>query len=139
MERYQPARVNPPGAQTAYSNYATALAGLIVENVSGVPFIDYIRQEILEPLGMEHSSFAEPLPEPLSNTWPRATPSRRGASSRSRSRSSAISHPPGHCRQPRTDMVRFGQAILNGGELDGQRIIGADTLEADAEPCLLAR
>ena len=52
MERYQPARVNPPGAQTAYSNYATALAGLIVSNVSGVPFNDYIRLNIFEPLGM---------------------------------------------------------------------------------------
>ena len=33
MEKYQPERVNPPGKQTAYSNYATALAGLIVQNV----------------------------------------------------------------------------------------------------------
>jgi CubicO group peptidase (beta-lactamase class C family) len=40
MERYQPARVNPPGTHTAYSNYATSLAGLIVENVSGVQFND---------------------------------------------------------------------------------------------------
>ena len=42
MRRYQPQRVNPPGVQTAYSNYATALAGLIVEKVSGVPFAEYV-------------------------------------------------------------------------------------------------
>ncbi|HLU07461.1 MAG TPA: serine hydrolase domain-containing protein, partial [Woeseiaceae bacterium] len=65
MQRYQPDRVNPPGKQTAYSNYATALAGLIVENVSGLPFADYVQQHIFDPLGMERSTFVEPLPEPM--------------------------------------------------------------------------
>src|SRR5690606_11857991 len=65
MQRYQPDRVNPPGKQTAYSNYATALAGLIVENVSGLPFADYVQQHIFDPLGMERSTFLEPLPEPM--------------------------------------------------------------------------
>src|SRR5690606_12962398 len=55
MKRFQPKRVNPPGAQAAYSNYATALAGLIVEIVSGQPFNDYIARNIFDVLQMTRS------------------------------------------------------------------------------------
>ena len=54
MERYQPARVNPPGAHSAYSNYGTALAGLIIANISGMEFAEYIQQNIFNPLGMNN-------------------------------------------------------------------------------------
>ena len=67
LERYEPRRVNPPGAQTAYSNWATSLAGHLVERVSGIPFTDYLRQEIFEPLGMASASFVEPLPDALAS------------------------------------------------------------------------
>lgn len=65
MSRHLPARVRPPGEFSSYSNYGTALAGLIVEQVSGVPFDDYIERHIFEPLGMRYASFREPLPDPL--------------------------------------------------------------------------
>lgn len=48
MARYQPERVNPPGVQTAYSNYATSVAGLIVANLSGLAFADYIKKNIFD-------------------------------------------------------------------------------------------
>ena len=53
----------PPGLIPAYSNYGTALAGSIVQRVSGEPFERYIEQHIFLPLGMHHSTFAQPLPE----------------------------------------------------------------------------
>ncbi|MDK2757301.1 MAG: beta-lactamase family protein [Blastomonas fulva] len=56
-----PERVFAPGTTPAYSNYATALAGYIVERVSGEPFDDYIDNHIFDPLGMAHSSFRQPL------------------------------------------------------------------------------
>ena len=65
MKRYQPERVNPPGAQTAYSNYATAIAGLIVANASGLSFNNYIQKYIFDPLAMNNSTFEEPLPTVL--------------------------------------------------------------------------
>ncbi|WP_133162355.1 serine hydrolase domain-containing protein [Hyphococcus luteus] len=58
-----PARIFPPGQTPAYSNYATALAGYIVQRVSGESFDDYIDNHIFTPLGMEHSTFRMPLPE----------------------------------------------------------------------------
>lgn len=63
--KYIPARVNKPGDYSSYSNYATALAGYIVQNVSGIPFDEYIERNILEPLGMNNTTFREPLPERL--------------------------------------------------------------------------
>jgi CubicO group peptidase (beta-lactamase class C family) len=65
LAKYQPQRVNAPEQQTAYSNWATALAGLVVSNVSGVPFNDYIQRNIFDVLGMKNASFAEPLPSEL--------------------------------------------------------------------------
>ena len=129
MERYQPARVNPPGKQTAYSNYATALSGVIVENVSGVPFADYVRQNIFEPLGMQHSTFVEPLPEALAGHMAKSYAVEAGRFVEKPFEIISNFGPAGAQSATATDMVRFGQAILNGGELDGQRILETDTLE----------
>ena len=60
-----PARIFAPGTTPAYSNYATALAGYIVQRVSGEPFDHYIEEHIFKPLGMTHSSFRQPLPASL--------------------------------------------------------------------------
>jgi CubicO group peptidase (beta-lactamase class C family) len=60
-----PTRVFPPGQYAAYSNYATALSGYIVERVSGIPFEQYISKNILQPLQMQHSTFEQPLPTAL--------------------------------------------------------------------------
>jgi CubicO group peptidase (beta-lactamase class C family) len=53
----------PTGTIPAYSNYGAALAGYIVERVSGEPYARYIENHILRPLGMAHSTFEQPLPE----------------------------------------------------------------------------
>jgi CubicO group peptidase (beta-lactamase class C family) len=51
-----------PGEVPAYSNYGTALAGYIVQRVSGEPYDQYIARHIFAPLDMRHSTFAQPLP-----------------------------------------------------------------------------
>ncbi len=66
LARYQPARVRPPGEATAYSNYGVALAGYVVEVVSGLPFARYVEEQIYRPLNMEHSSFRQSLAAHLS-------------------------------------------------------------------------
>jgi len=57
-----PARVYPPGTVTSYSNYGTALAAVIVEDVTGVPFEQYLNEHILSPLSMTKTSFSYTLP-----------------------------------------------------------------------------
>lgn len=61
----QPERIYPPGTVPAYSNYATALAGYVVERVSGESFDDYLENHIFTPLGMNDSTFRQPLPEAM--------------------------------------------------------------------------
>jgi len=67
LERKMPARVLPPGKLTSYSNYGTALAGYIVEKISGMPFEDYVEENIFEILDMQQSTFRQPLPSHLAD------------------------------------------------------------------------
>jgi CubicO group peptidase (beta-lactamase class C family) len=67
LKKYRPKRVRPPGEITSYSNYGSSLAGYIVECISGVSFEEYIEDNIFEPLGMNHSTFRQPLPEYLAD------------------------------------------------------------------------
>lgn len=60
-----PGRIFPPGTIPAYSNYGAALAGYIVQRVSGEPFPKYVDEHIFKPLGMVHSTFVQPLPADL--------------------------------------------------------------------------
>jgi len=129
MERYQPERVNPPGVQTAYSNYATALAGLIVANVSGLSFPDYVRENIFEPLAMDDSSFVEPLPARLASHMAASYKVEAGAFVEKPFEIVANFAPAGSLSSTATDMIRFAEAIMNGGELDGHRILKASTVE----------
>jgi CubicO group peptidase (beta-lactamase class C family) len=129
MRRYQPARVNPPGVQTAYSNYATSLAGLIVENVSEIPFNRYVQEHIFDPLGMASSSFEEPLPSPLDARMAGSYGPESGAFKEQPFEIISNFGPAGALSSTATDMLRFAQAILNGGELDGNRILESETLD----------
>ena len=42
-----------PGAYSVYCNDGFTLAQLVIERVSGMPFEDFLRQEIAEPLGLD--------------------------------------------------------------------------------------
>jgi CubicO group peptidase (beta-lactamase class C family) len=65
VKRWVPAQIHPVGEVPAYSNYGAALAGYIVQRVSGQPFDAYIEQHIFQPLDMQHASFRQPLPASL--------------------------------------------------------------------------
>ena len=61
-----PDRIHPPGKVTAYSNYGTALAGYIIEQISGEHLDKYVQSHILQPLDMRHSTLRQELPRGLS-------------------------------------------------------------------------
>lgn len=67
LARKMPARVRAPGKLTSYSNYGTALAGYVVEKIAGVPFEDYVEENIFKILDMQHSTFRQPLPSHLAD------------------------------------------------------------------------
>jgi CubicO group peptidase (beta-lactamase class C family) len=47
-----------PGSEPVYSNVGFALVGWLVERLSGVPYADYVRARVWEPLGMTSTAFA---------------------------------------------------------------------------------
>ncbi|HEU4464099.1 MAG TPA: serine hydrolase domain-containing protein, partial [Gemmatimonadota bacterium] len=53
-------RVHAPGEVTSYSSYGMALSGLVVEDVSGVPFEEYLERHIWQPLRMARTSITLP-------------------------------------------------------------------------------
>lgn len=56
-----PSQIYEPGTVTSYSNYGTALAGYIVERISGQSFADYVHEHIFQPLGMKHTALKPDL------------------------------------------------------------------------------
>jgi CubicO group peptidase (beta-lactamase class C family)/D-alanyl-D-alanine dipeptidase len=58
----QTALVYAPETRTKYSNAAIAAVGYVLERTQGEPFATYLKRAVLDPLGLERSSF-EPTPE----------------------------------------------------------------------------
>ena len=64
-------RVHPPGELTSYSSYGAALAGLLVQDISGMSFENYLRRHIWQPLGMSRTSMtpSQPANENLATAY----------------------------------------------------------------------
>jgi len=60
------AQITPPGQRIWYSNYGIALAGYVVQQAAGVPFYQYVHDNIFAPLGMYHTAL---LPDLSDNEW----------------------------------------------------------------------
>ncbi len=119
-----PARIFPPGTVPAYSNYATALAGYIVERVSGKPFATYIDELIYQPLGMSHSTFEQPLPKELA---PLMSQGYRLGSGKPQSFELINASPAGAMSSSGGDMARFMIAHLQEGRLGDRQILRPET------------
>lgn len=129
LAKYMPRRINKPGAYSAYSNYATTLAGLIVENVSGIPFNQYIKQNIFDPLRMTKSSFEEPLPNELKPLMAKGYKRKAGIYKEEPFEIIGSFGPAGSLSSTASDMAKFMMAFLNGGRLNGHQILKPETTE----------
>ncbi|MBV7257129.1 beta-lactamase family protein [Pacificimonas sp. WHA3] len=129
MVRYEPKRVNPPGVQVAYSNYATALAGHIVATISGMSFEEYVQKNIFDVLGMKNSTFVEPVPTSMAGNL--AIGYRHEGLAFEPQPFEVISSfaPAGSASATLADMILFARAIKAGGALDGKRILRSDTVK----------
>lgn len=126
LVRHIPVRIFPPGKVVAYSNYGATLAGYIVQRLSGEPFDEYVERHIFQPLGMQHSTFVQPLPSAL------APDMSQGYAQASDDRSKPFEivevAPAGSVSATAADMARFMIAQLDDGSDGGAAILDAQTL-----------
>jgi CubicO group peptidase (beta-lactamase class C family) len=123
-----------PGNRWNYG-ISTDVCGYLVEVISGMSFDEYLKKYIFEPLGMVDTGFYVP-PEKVGRF---AANYNRDANKKMQlvddPANSAYLTPPtcfsggGGLVSTMADYYRFCQMLLNGGELDGVRILGPRTIE----------
>jgi CubicO group peptidase (beta-lactamase class C family) len=120
-----PDRVLAPGEVASYSNHGLALAGLLVEAVSGHPFEEYVRERVFEPLGMTRSVFS--LPAELEGELAQGYFSEDGELRPAPYDYLEMLAPAGSLMSTGIDQARFMLAHLQDGLLGEARILGAET------------
>jgi CubicO group peptidase (beta-lactamase class C family) len=117
-----------PGERFSYSNIGFEVAADLIATVSGLPFEDYMQQRILTPLGMRHSTFLMTDVDSANLAWPhvrRSTGAVRPLDYYTYNRAHAGS---GTLHSSVEDMLRWAEANLRRGELNGVRIARAATV-----------
>ena len=123
-----------PGTAWNYS-VATDVLGAVVQRVSGLPLDQFFRTRIFAPLKMDDSFFQVPADklDRLTDCYTLAPG--KGRVMYDRGAESAWSRQPklvsggGGLVSTALDYHRFNTMLLNGGELDGARILGRKTLD----------
>lgn len=117
----------PPGSTFLYSNIGASLVAVIVEEISGMDFREYCREQIFEPLGMTSTTFylSELDYEKIATPYSRENSPMWYFSMRH--------YPAGFLNSNLVDFARFVQAILQRGELDGVRILERETFNTMLE------
>jgi len=128
----------PPAARFIYSDIKFLLLGEIVHRLSGQMVSDYARQNVFLPLGMKETMF-----QPPAALLPRIAPTERPTKTAQPLR--GVVHDPtarfmggvaGHAGMFSTadDLARFAQMMINGGELEGIRLLSPLTVTKFTEP-----
>jgi CubicO group peptidase (beta-lactamase class C family) len=124
LEARQPLQYEP-GTKWKYSNAGIAALGRIVEVVSGKPYERFMEERILHPLGMKDSFYFPP--EEKRSRIAAAYTDEKGTLVRAKvdlyKDGAKYAAPEGGLYSTATDMSRFYQMMLNGGVLDGRRIL----------------
>ena len=123
-----------PGTAFNYS-VSTDVVGYLVGKVAGQPFEQFLRTRIIEPLGMVDTDFMVPAAKAARfAACYAATPDGR-MTLQDDPETSGFLKPPGFVSgggglvSTATDYMRFCQMLLNGGELDGRRLLSPLTVQ----------
>jgi len=138
-----------PGSKAVYTNVGYHTLGVVVEQASGLSYEEYVQRNILDPLGMDDTRFeytsamtpnaavgAHPMADvqsiffPLIEApWPSEFVRDYDDGWAWFNRFLFDANPPSGLIGPAPEMARLGTALLNGGELDGARILSEETVE----------
>ncbi|MDP2259421.1 MAG: serine hydrolase domain-containing protein [Caulobacter sp.] len=130
-----------PGEAWNYS-VSTDVLGYLVETISGLPFADFLEQKIFQPLGMVDTAFTVPADKAdrltacyaagqLGSKAVKAGPPTLQDDPEKSPYQTATEFPSGGGGLTSTmaDYMRFARMLLNGGELDGARLLSPKTLQ----------
>lgn len=122
-----------PGARRVYSDIGAYLLGRVVEQVSGQSLDLYLHDHVFEPAGMHESMFRPPVA-----LYPRIAPTEYDSTQRHRlvrgmvhdERAYYLGGVSAHAGlfSSAHDVGRFVRMMLNGGVIDGTRIVPAATI-----------
>ena len=127
----QEALLFPPGTRVSYQSMGTLMLAEIVHQITGKTIHEFLRQEVFDPLGMADTSLGwQPAkkeriavvrlsPEAMKENW-----------TNNSLYWLAFGAPWGGMITSPADFSRFCQMMLNGGELDGMRILGQAAVRA---------
>jgi len=125
-----PRRVAPPGERTSYSNSGSAIAALVVEDVSGTDYYEFVGTRILAPAGLTSTT----LHDPGTGRNPAALDRRTAAAHNLMNGMAKVApyspvrphEPAGAVSMSAKDAARFMQLLLRGTALDnGERLLSA--------------
>ncbi len=123
-----------PGSEWHYS-ISVDIQGYIVQKLSGMPFEEFLEKRIFKPLNMVDTGFYVP-PEKLKRFAEFYVYDKDGqlqvaheAINHDFSKKPALASGGGGLVSTATDYMRFCQMLLNGGKLDGVRLLSPRTIE----------
>jgi CubicO group peptidase (beta-lactamase class C family) len=133
LSKEMPARIKPAGEVSSYSNHGTGIAAYIVEQVSGMNWIDYAEKNIINPLAMTSTSFRQPLPGRLKNYLSKGYSFSNGEFKEKPFEYVPLA-PVGAASTTAVDMANFMRAHLQLGSFDGVTILDTATSKLMQSP-----
>lgn len=123
-----------PGTRWRYSSLAgIEVLGRIVEVASGLSFDQFLKQRIFDPLGMKDTSFVVPADKKprLVTLYDRNDAGELELAGENPAwlDTTTLFSGGGGLYSTADDYMRFGQMLLNGGELNGERLLGLRTVQ----------
>jgi CubicO group peptidase (beta-lactamase class C family) len=121
----------PPGTKVSYQSMGTALLGEIVHQVAGRTLPEFLRKEVFEPLGMLDTSLGWDPAKKERIAGIRVLPELEGKDWNWNSAYwLGLGAPWGGMVTSPADFARYCQMTLNGGVLDGVRVLSPATVRA---------
>jgi CubicO group peptidase (beta-lactamase class C family) len=126
LSREIPARVRPAGETASYSNHGTGMAAYIVEQVSGMNWLDYVEKNITTPLAMTSTTFRQPVPFRLKRSLSKGYTFSNGEFVEKPFEYVPLA-PVGAASTTAVDMANFMRAHLQLGAFEGVQILDSAT------------
>jgi CubicO group peptidase (beta-lactamase class C family) len=122
-----PLQVAPPGERTSYSNTGTNIAAYIVEQVAETSYYDYVKSQILQPLGLNSTSLKDPVDgrinQDLITTMAKPHKIKNGIAEVAKYMAIRPQEPVGAVAMNALDAATFMRFLLNETRYDGGQLL----------------